>query len=130
MGYDKIRYLNSNRARSGSIFSGGSAMPDSTIVNLPAPIMPETTRDLPPILLGKATPEVQHQVERFCFPVAELYQSWLNRRPSPHTRRAYDQDVMNFASSFLRLDWPDQAHELLRVSVHQAQSYRDWVAGQ
>ena len=95
-------------------------MTDSPIVNLPAP--PDTIRDLPPILLGKATPEVQHQVERFYFSVADLYQSWLNRRPSPHTRRAYDQDVMNFARGFLGLDWPDQAHELLRVSVHQAQS--------
>jgi len=27
-------------------------------MNLAAPITPETTRDLPPILLGKATPEV------------------------------------------------------------------------
>src|SRR6266404_4694668 len=102
----------------------------SPLVNVPAPITLDNTRGLPPILLGKSTPDVQHDVERFYFSLAGLYESWLNRRPSPHTRRAYDQDVMNFARGFLRLDWPAQAHELLCVSVHQAQAYRDWLAGQ
>jgi integrase/recombinase XerC len=100
-------------------------MTENSAVTLPAPL-----RDLPPILLGKATPEVQQQVESFCFSIARLYQSWLNRRPSPHTRRAYDQDVMTFARGFLRLPWPEQAPELLRVSVHQTQAYRQWLAGQ
>lgn len=91
--------------------------------------LPQTTRELPPILLGKATPDVQQQVQSFCFSIAQLYESWLNRRPSPHTRRAYDQDVMTFARSYLGLAWPDDAHGLLRVSVHQVQAYRDWLAG-
>ncbi len=82
---------------------------------------------LPPILHGKATPDVERQVNQFFFSVAQLYEAWLNRRPSRHTRRAYDQDVMNFVRSFLRLRWPDQATELLRVSVHQAQAYRSWL---
>ena len=100
-------------------------MTETSVVNLPVPL-----RDLPPILLGKATPEVQQQVQSFCFSIAQLYESWLNRRPSRHTRRAYDQDIMAFARGFLGLRWPEEAHELLRVSVHQAQAYRDRLAGQ
>jgi site-specific recombinase XerD len=100
-------------------------MTETSAVNLPVPL-----RDLPPILLGKATPEVQKQVHSFCFSIAQIYESWLNRRPSPHTRRAYDQDIMAFARGFLGLRWPEEAHELLRVSVHQAQAYRTRLAGQ
>src|SRR5437868_1817710 len=97
---------------------------------LPLPVAaPPTKRELPPILLGKATPEVQQQVQSFCFLIAQLYDSWLNRRSSPHTRRAYDQDVMTFVRRFLGRSWPEEAQELLRVSVHQAQEYRDWLAG-
>ncbi len=92
------------------------------------PVIPEPMPELPPILLGKATPDVERQVNQFYFSIAQLYEAWLNRRPSRHTRRAYDQDVMNFARSFLRLRWPEQATELLRVSVHQAQAYRLWLA--
>jgi site-specific recombinase XerD len=98
-------------------------MTETTAVNLPEP-----TRDLPPILLGKDTSEVQQQVQSFCISIDQLYQSWLNRRPSPHTRRAYDQDVMTFARIFLGLTWPVDAHKLLRVSVHQVQAYRNWLA--
>ncbi|HTU21036.1 MAG TPA: tyrosine-type recombinase/integrase [Gemmataceae bacterium] len=100
-------------------------MTDTSVVNLPVP-----QRDLPPILLGNVTAEVQQRVESFCFSIGQLYDSWLNRRPSPHTRRAYDQDVMTFARGFLGLHWPAEADKLLRVSVHQVQAYRDWLAGQ
>jgi site-specific recombinase XerD len=88
------------------------------------------SRELPPLLLGKATPEVRQQVQSFCYSIAQLYDSWLNRRPSPHTRRAYDQDVMTFARGFLGLHWPGDAHQLLRVSVHQVQRYRDWLVSE
>jgi integrase len=37
---------------------------------------------------------------------------------------------MTFASDYLGLGWPDQATDLLRVSVHQVQAYRDWLVGQ
>jgi site-specific recombinase XerD len=83
--------------------------------------------DLPPILRGQATRDVEEQVRQFVFSVAALYETWLGRRTSPHTRRAYDQDVMNFVSGYLGLEWPGQASELLRVSVQTVQAYRDWL---
>jgi integrase/recombinase XerC len=98
-----------------------------TVVNRPT--APAVKPPLPPILLGKATPEVQRQIETFFFSVAKLYETWLGRCASPHTRRAYDQDIMAFARGFLGLKWPEEAHELLRVSVQQVQGYRDWLAG-
>ena len=103
-------------------------MTQTSNVGLPVPVAPP--RDLPPILLGKATPEVQEQVAAFCFSIPQLYESWLGRCPSPHTRRAYDQDIMAFARGFLGLRWPEQAHQLLRVSVHQTQAYRAALAEQ
>src|SRR5262249_50271464 len=82
-------------------------------------------RELPPIIRGQVTREVEEQVRRFVFSVAAIYETWLGRRSSAHTRRAYDQDVTNFARGYLRLNWPDRAEELLRVSVQTVQAYRD-----
>jgi site-specific recombinase XerD len=83
------------------------------------------SRELPPIIRGQVTREVEEQVRQFVFSVAAIYETWLGRRSSAHTRRAYDQDVMNFARGYLRLDWPDRAEDLLRVSVQTVQAYRD-----
>lgn len=85
----------------------------------------QTTADILPILHGQMTPETQERVRQFVFAVAAIYESWLGRRASPHTRRAYDQDVMHFVRGFLKLDWPDRAAELLKVSVQTVQQYRD-----
>ena len=87
-----------------------------------------TTTDLPPILRGQVTKELEEQVQQFIFSVAAIYETWLGRRTRPHTRRAYNQDIMHFARAYLKLDWPDQASELLRTSVQTVQAYRDWPA--
>ena len=84
--------------------------------------------ELPPILHGQVTKEVEERVRQFVFSVAAIYETWLGRRTSPHTRRAYDQDVMHFVRRYLRLDWPDQSSDLLRISVQTVQAYRDWLA--
>ena len=81
--------------------------------------------DLPPILHGQATPQVEERVRKFLFSVAAIYESWLGRRTSPHTRKSYDQDVMNFARGYLGLCWPDDAAKFLQVSVQMVQGYRD-----
>jgi integrase/recombinase XerC len=81
------------------------------------------TPELPPILAGSVTPQVRQRVERFYLSVASLFESWVRRRQSPHTQRAYREDVMSFIR-FLGLDWPREAHELLRVSVGDVQAFR------
>lgn len=83
-------------------------------------------QSLPPILHGQATPQVEEQVRRFVFSVPAIYESWLRRRTSPHTRRSYAQDVMAFVG-YLRLGWPEDAAKLLQVSVSTVQGYRDWL---
>ena len=89
-----------------------------------------TDLELPPILHGQATPQVEVRVRKFLFSVAAIYESWLGRRTSPHTRRSYDQDVMNFVRGYLGLRWPDDAAKILQVSIQTVQSYRDsLVAG-
>ena len=79
---------------------------------------------LPPILAGNMTPDVRKRVEQFYFSVASCFEAWVSRRQSPHTQRAYREDVMAFVR-FMQIDWPDQAIELLRVSVKDVVAFRD-----
>lgn len=51
---------------------------------------------LPPILAGQYTPETQERVEQFYFSVAAIFETWVKRRRSRHTRRVYREDVMAF----------------------------------
>jgi integrase/recombinase XerC len=86
-----------------------------------------TRRDaagLPPILAGNMTPDVRKRVEQFYFSVASCFEAWVLRRQSPHTQRAYREDVMAFVK-FMEIGWPDQATELLRVSVKDVVAFRD-----
>jgi hypothetical protein len=58
----------------------------------------ETRPELPPILVGRATPAVEAQVGSFYSSVAEIFDRWVTRRSSAHTQRAYRQDVMDFVT--------------------------------
>ena len=40
------------------------------------------------------------------------------------TQRAYCEDVMAFVK-FMGIEWPDQAPELLRVSIQDVQAFRE-----
>ncbi len=78
---------------------------------------------LPAILVGNATPAIRQRDEQFFSSVAEIFESWVGRRQSRHTQRAYREDVMAFVK-FMGLTWPDQAMELLRISVQDVQRFR------
>src|SRR4051795_13288396 len=80
--------------------------------------------ELPPILLGRATPAVARQVEDFYNSVAEIFERWVARRESKHTQRAYRGDVLAFVES-LDLRWPAEATRLFAVSVADVQAFRD-----
>ena len=80
--------------------------------------------ELPPVLLGRSTPAVERQLESFYSSVAEIFERWVARRESVHTRRAYRQDVMAFCG-FAELVWPEDATLFLTVSVVQVQDFRD-----
>ena len=83
---------------------------------------------LPPILAGSAPPDLRRRVERFYLSVAEIFESWVTRRSSFHTQRAYRADVMAFVK-FLELAWPQQSMELLRASVKDVRVFRDGMVG-
>jgi integrase/recombinase XerC len=83
---------------------------------------------LPPILSGSSTPAVRKRVEQFYFSIASIFESWVQRRKSPHTQRAYREDVMSFVK-FLGLAWPGQATSLLSVSIKDVQRFRDDLIG-
>jgi len=84
----------------------------------------ETTREMPPILVGRHTSSVEARVRSFYGSVADVFERWVTRRSSTHTRRAYRQDVMDFVS-FLGIRWPDEATGLFTVSVTDVLEFRD-----
>ncbi|MBI1754595.1 MAG: site-specific integrase, partial [Acidobacteria bacterium] len=79
---------------------------------------------LPPILAGRYTPAMRQRVSEFFSSVASIFESWVARRHSRHTQRAYRTDVLAFVQ-FLGLQWPEEATELLSATVRDVQAFRD-----
>jgi len=84
----------------------------------------ENVPDLPPVLSGSMTPEIKERVESFYFSVAAIFEAWVNRRKSNHTRRAYRGDVMSFVE-FKQWTWPRDAVQFLRVSILDVQAFKE-----
>lgn len=82
---------------------------------------------LPPVLAGSVTPENRRRVEQFYSGVAELFERWVHRPKSVHTRRSYRDGVLSFVR-YRGLVWPREAAALLLVSVGEVQQYRDALA--
>jgi integrase family protein with SAM-like domain len=78
---------------------------------------------LPPVLDGSMTPAVAGRVGDFYASVATIFEAWVNRRKSEHTRRAYRGDVMAFVE-FMGWRWPDDAANLLRSSLLDVQAFK------
>lgn len=83
---------------------------------------------LPPILAGHVTPTLQKRVERFYGSISEIFEAWVTRRKSPHTQRAYRDDVMQFVR-FLGITWPDEDFRILSASVKDVQAWREDLLG-
>jgi site-specific recombinase XerD len=81
------------------------------------------------VIAGAHTPEIKERVESFFNSVAAIFEAWVNRRTSQHTRRAYRGDVMSFVE-FRGFVWPHQAAELLRVSILDVQDFKDQMVKQ
>jgi integrase/recombinase XerC len=79
---------------------------------------------LPPVIAGANTPEIERRVENFFHSVGSIFEAWVNRRKSDHTRRAYRGDVMAFVE-FRGMVWPKDSAQLLRVSILDVQAFRE-----
>ena len=84
---------------------------------------------LPPILVGRSTPAAREKVAQFYSSVAEIFETWVTRRSSAHTQRAYRQDVMAFVK-YLGIPWPDGSTQLFTVSVGEVHAWREHLQGQ
>lgn len=80
-------------------------------------------QSLPPVLAGQNTPAVKLKVQEFYGSIADLFELWIGRRRSPHTQRAYRQDVMGLVH-FLGINWPDDSMRMLAVTVQDLQAFR------
>src|SRR3954452_16143957 len=92
-------------------------------------LAPRDQPELPAILAGSFTPAIRARVEDFFSSLASIFESWVGRRQSRHTQRAYREDVMAFVK-FMGLTWPNDAMELLRVSVQDVQRFRAQLVNQ
>jgi integrase/recombinase XerD len=86
----------------------------------------EANESLPPILAGQQTPAVKRKVHEFYSSIAELFELWIGRRRSPHTQRAYRQDVMGLVQ-VLEISWPSESVQMLTVTVQDLHAYRNWL---
>ena len=115
-------------------------------LGLPAPLLPETALEvraakaatvipavsgvaltLPPVLAGSLTPEIRSRVEHFYSSIYDIFERWVNRPKSVHTRRSYRDGVLSFVRH-RGIVWPQEAHALLTISVANVQTYRDVLA--
>jgi integrase/recombinase XerC len=78
---------------------------------------------LPPILPGRHTPAVEAQVGSFYRSVADIFESWVKRRDSRHTQRAYREDIVSFIA-FLEIRWPEDSTRLFTVAVTDVLAFR------
>src|SRR5260370_30829046 len=85
--------------------------------------LPELLR---PIQAGSVTQVKKKRTEEFYGSIAEMFEAWIKRRRSPHTQRAYRQDVMGLMA-FLNLRWPKGSFRLLAVTVQDVQAFRDML---
>jgi integrase/recombinase XerC len=92
-------------------------------------LLPAGSTELPPVLAGSLTPDIRKRVEQFLLSVAGIFESWVTRRQSRHTQRAYRADVIAFVR-FLGVAWPENAHKLLRASIKDVQAFRDLLLEQ
>ena len=76
------------------------------------------------MIAGANTPEIERRVEGFFHSVASIFEAWVGRRKSDHTRRAYRGDVMAFAQ-FMAWAWPEDSMRMLRVSILDVQAFKD-----
>jgi hypothetical protein len=83
---------------------------------MPSQALARPTEHLPPILVGRETLAVRKKVEQFYYSIADIFEAWIARRRSPHTQRAYRQDVMSLVE-FLGIEWPQESVRLLTISV-------------
>ena len=89
-----------------------------------ATVIPAASRAalaLPPVLLGSLTPEIRSRVEHFYSSIYEIFERWVNRPKSVHTRRSYRDGVLSFVRHRGIL-WPQEAHRLLTISVADVQT--------
>src|SRR5262249_50782894 len=100
----------------------GMAMMDETTTTELVPVM-GSSRDLPPILVGRHTSAVEAQVRNFYDSVAQIFERWVTRRSSRHTQRAYRGDVLAFVA-FLGIQWPEESTHLFTVSVADVLEFR------
>ncbi len=84
-------------------------------------------RPLPPILQGRQTAEVEVLTHQFFSGLEQLFETWVQRRSSKQTQRAYRRDIMAFVE-WMGWQWPRDAVRFLSVSVSQVQQYRTYCA--
>jgi len=89
-------------------------------------VRPDEAENLPAIISGHETREITARVQKFYLSVAEIFEAWVNRCHSRHTRRAYRADVMSFVD-FVKIKWPEGSTAMLRVTITDVLDWRGFM---
>ena len=97
--------------------------------DLAAGSKPRNSELMPPALAGRLTPAAAEQIHQFYLSVADIFERWVHRRTSPHTQRAYRQDVMAFVQYLSNywpggFKWPEESHRMLSVTLADVLGWR------
>ncbi len=85
--------------------------------------------DLPAILHGHDTPDLQRRLHRFYLAIPEILEAFISRCHSKHTKRAYRQDMTAFLR-FMGIVLADHGHRILSVGVPDMLAFRDKMLDQ
>lgn len=88
-----------------------------------------TAAGLPPILLQDASEQSRERVRSFYDSLDDIFERWVTRSASVHTRRAYRQDVMAFVA-FMDWPWPQEAWRFLTATIAQVTAWRELMLEQ
>ncbi len=91
-----------------------------------APTVPSAA-ELPPIIAGSDTPEVQRRVGRFLQQLHEVFESWVRQTESPNTQDAKRRSWLQL-TAFLELNWERRPWDALRVTVLDVRRFRDHLS--
>jgi hypothetical protein len=75
------------------------------------------------MLAGSETPAVRLRTERFYLGVPELFEAWVSRCTSVHTRRTYRAAVMRFVE-FVGIRWPEEGWKLYSGATNRREGNR------
>src|SRR5262245_37066825 len=94
------------------------ALPSPTPKPVDAPA-PADRNAMPATLLRHQAPGLAGRIQNVYTSMSTRFEDSVDRRHSPHTRRAYREDIIAF-DEFMMIDWPQDSAETFAIKISAA----------